>query len=146
MRHYFIILLFVIFGTACGSTRSKQDSPINQESILAKYEKDAYVIESNGNKQLFFLFYDESNQLISRSDTDFPVGAFEAKLYIKDSNVEIKNATFTTCCGKTFEINFSSTDEDGFVLLQEFSLGNNKHKLSIYFSDDDVAVLSKESL
>ena len=129
-----ILLFFMLVGlsSACGSKPKKTND-------------DLYVIESEQHKKVSFMFFDKNNELISKSQNDFPVGAYEAKVFV-NSGVQISKATFTTCCGKTIEINYSEKDENGITLLKDFNLGNAKHKLNLDFEDGDVAILSKESL
>ncbi|MFK7826199.1 MAG: hypothetical protein AB8G05_18750 [Oligoflexales bacterium] len=141
-----LICLLSTFISACGSMTTKDTASLSSEpAFLTENSEDLYMIESQQKKKVYFLFFDENDELISKSNSPFPVGAFEAKLYVDDPT-QLTNATFTTCCGKTLEINVTEEDGSGIIALKEFSLGNAKHKLSLYFADEDIAVLSQEVL
>ena len=147
MRSYFFLFcVLAVFVSACGSMTNKDSASLSSEpAFLIENSDDLYMIESKDKKKVYFLFFDENEQLISRSKAPFPKGAFEAKVYVDDP-AQIVSASFTTCCGKTIEISFTEKDGGGLIYLSEFNLANAKHKLTINFEDNDVAELSQESL
>ena len=129
-----LLLFFVLvsLASACGSKPNKSS-------------EDYFVIESEQHKKVSLLFFNENDEVISKTEHSFPVGAFEAKVFV-DASAKIVDASFTTCCGKTIGINFKEKDANGTPMLKEFRLSNEKHKLNLYFDDGDVAILSRESL
>ena len=128
-------LSLLILCLSCGPAVSskKNNSSVSHENL------DAYKVVSNEGKEFAIVFYDDERQLLSSREYDYPEGAFEAMILFSGENFFIEKVEYTTCCHKTFEVDVNLIDE-GLIKIDHFILANAKHKLTVYFSDGDLAV------
>ena len=144
-----LAVTLMVFGCGMDETSNVYNKPhanktktTHSKELFLTQEGNQHTLVTRQGIEVPMLFFDGNGHIISPSQVGFPKGAQEAKLLVEGSHLHLKTAQWTSCCNKTTNIAFE--EHDGVLGLNDFNLGNHRHRLHLVFQNGDIGEVRGE--